>query len=85
MAENRRIADHLRSTADLAEYFRMCRETGDMTLVESALRDIPEWATFRDVKDALGSAGLRLCVMPLAAADRGLPEHTERRKGPRRH
>ncbi|GHE42774.1 hypothetical protein ACFOED_11390 [Vulcaniibacterium thermophilum] len=84
MAENRRIADHLRSTDALAEYFRTCHETGDLRLVESALRDVPEWATFRDVREALRAAGLRLAVAPLAA-DPGRAEPIERRKGPRRH
>ena len=85
MDENRRIADYLRSTADLTEYFRTCRETGDLTLVESALRDMPEWATFHEVKSALGAAGLRLSVAPLTAADRVLPDYVERRRGPRMH
>ncbi|HEY4529985.1 MAG TPA: hypothetical protein VIG97_06625 [Luteimonas sp.] len=85
MDENRRIADYLRSTADLTEYFRMCRQTGDMALVESALRDMPEWATFHEVKSALGAAGLRLGVTPLTAADKVLPDHVERRRGPRMH
>lgn len=85
MDENRRIADYLRSTADLTEYFRTCKETGDLALVESALRDMPEWATFHEVRSALGAAGLRLCVAPLTPADRGLPAHVERRKGPRTH
>ncbi|MGY4514730.1 hypothetical protein [Lysobacter sp. HA18] len=85
MDENRRIADYLRSTADLTEYFRTCKQTGDMTLVESALRDMPEWATFHEVKSALGAAGLRLGVAPMGPADRVLPEYSERRKGPRKH
>ena len=85
MDENRRIADYLRSTADLTEYFRTCRETGDLTLVESALRDMPEWATFHEVKSALGAAGLRLSVTPLPAADKVLPDYVERRRGPRMH
>ena len=85
MDENRRIADYLRSTADLTEYFRTCKQTGDLTLVESALRDMPEWATFHEVKSALGAAGLRLCVTPLTVADKVLPEFVERRRGPRKH
>ncbi|GAB1595127.1 hypothetical protein [Lysobacter claricitrinus] len=85
MDENRRIADYLRSTADLTEYFRTCKQTGDMTLVESALRDMPEWATFHEVKSALGAAGLRLSVAPMRPAEKVLPEYAERRKGPRKH
>lgn len=85
MAENRRIADYLRSPADLAEYFRTCRATGDLLLVESALRDIPDWATFQDVRGALGTAGLRLSVRALAADEARSPTYTERRRGPRTH
>lgn len=82
MADNRRIADHLRSTDALAEYFRICHETGDLRLVESALRDVPKWATFHDVREALRLAELRLTIAPLAA-DQGRSEPIERRKGPR--
>ncbi|GAB6195459.1 hypothetical protein [Lysobacter xanthus] len=85
MDENRRIADYLRSTADLTEYFRTCKQTGDLVLVESALRDMPEWATFHEVRSALGAAGLRLAVSPLTKADKVMPENVERRKGPRKH
>ena len=85
MDENRRIADYLRSTGDLTDYFRTCKQTGHLMLVESALRDMPEWATFHEVRSALGAAGLRLVVAPLTPADKVLPEHVERRRGPRKH
>jgi hypothetical protein len=85
MDESRRIADYLRSTADITEYFRTCRETGDLTLVESALRDMPDWATFHEVRSALGAAGLRLCVKMLTADDRASARQAERRRGPRTH
>jgi hypothetical protein len=85
MAENRRIADYLRSPADLAEYFRTCRATGDLVLVESALRDIPDWATFDEVRRALGAAGLRLSVRAISTEDARSPAHVERRRGPRTH
>ncbi|TZF89657.1 hypothetical protein [Cognatilysobacter lacus] len=85
MDESRRIADYLRSTADLIDYFRTCKQTGDLALVESALRDMPEWATFHEVKSALGAAGLRLGVAPLGPVEKVLPEFAERRKGPRKH
>lgn len=85
MAENRRIADYLRSPADLAEYFRTCRATGDFTLVESALRDIPDWATFKDVRGALEASGLRLSVRALSAGDMSAAGQVERRRGPRTH
>lgn len=85
MDENRRISDYLRSPADLAEYFRTCRATGDLALVESALRDIPEWATFHDVRDALTAAGLRVSVRALSAEDARSSAHVERRRGPRTH
>lgn len=62
-SDRRRIADYLRSTADLTEYFRACRESGDLALVESALADMPEWATFHEVRSALGAAGLKLTVV----------------------
>lgn len=85
MAENRRIADYLRSPADLTEYFRTCLATGDLALVESALRDIPDWATFHDVRGALVAAGLRLSVRPLSAEEVRAPGQVERRRGPRMH
>lgn len=85
MDESRRIADYLRSTADLTDYFRTCRETGDLGLVESALRDMPTWATFHEVRSALGAAGLRLTVKPLTMEDRASTAHVERRRGPRAH
>lgn len=85
MDENRRIADYLRSPADLAEYFRTCRATGDLALVESALRDVPEWATLADVRNALAAAGLRLSVRPLSAEEARAPDAVERRRGPRMH
>ena len=85
MDEHRRIADYLRSTADLTDYFRTCKQTGDLALAESALRDMPEWATFQDVKSALNAAGLRLGVAPLTPVDKVLPENVERRRGPRKH
>ena len=85
MDENRRISDYLRSPADLAEYFRTCRATGDLALVESALRDIPEWATYHDVRGALGAAGLRLAVRPLGADEVRSTGYVERRRGPRTH
>ena len=85
MADNRRIADYLRSPTDLAEYFRTCRATGDLTLVESALRDIPAWATFDDVRSALQAAGLRLSVRAMSADDARSPSYVERRRGPRTH
>lgn len=85
MAENRRIADYLRSPDDLAEYFRTCRATGDLTLVESALRDIPDWATFAEVRGALGAAGLRLAVLAMGSEEARSPAQLERRRGPRTH
>jgi hypothetical protein len=85
MADNRRIADYLRSPSDLTEYFRTCRATGDLMLVESALRDIPEWATFHDVRSALGAAGLRLSVRAVSAEEAHSPTYVERRRGPRTH
>lgn len=85
MDESRRIADFLRSTSDLTEYFRTCRETGDLTLVESALRDMPDWATFREVCGALQAAGLRLSVKPLSVGERKSAALVERRRGPRTH
>lgn len=81
----RRTADYLRSTADLTEYFRSCREMGDLQLAESALRDMPEWATFHEVRSALGAAGLQLCIRPLSVEDKRAGTHIERRKGPRKH
>lgn len=82
----RRTSDFLRSTGDLAEYFRACREMGDLVLVESALRDVPEWASFQDVRTALGAAGLRLGVKPMSTlGEPGSPVAFERRRGPRRH
>lgn len=85
MADNRRIADYLRSPSDLAEYFRTCRATGDLMLVESALRDIPEWATFDEVRGALGAAGLRLAVRAMSREEARSAAHVERRRGPRTH
>ena len=85
MAENRRIADYLRSPAHLAEYFRTCRSTGDLALVESALRDIPDWATFAEVRSALGAAGLRLAVLAMSSEEARSPAQQERRRGPRTH
>ncbi|GAB2506196.1 hypothetical protein [Lysobacter humi (ex Lee et al. 2017)] len=85
MDENRRIADYLRSTADLTDYFKMCRQTGNLALVESALRDMPDWATFHEVRSALGAAGLRLGVAPLTSDDKRSTAFVERRKGPRTH
>lgn len=85
MDANRRFSEYLRSTADLADYLRTCRETGDLSLVEAALRDMPEWATFHEVRSAVGAAGLQLCVRPLSAdANRSTPA-VERRRGPRTH
>lgn len=83
--DHRRIADYLRSTADLTDYFRTCKQTGDLALVESALRDMPDWATFHEVRSALGAAGLRFAVTPVQAVDRATPKQVERRKGPRTH
>lgn len=85
MDENRRISDYLRSTADLAEYFRTCRATGDLALVESALRDVPDWASFQDVQGALGTAGLCFSVRALSVDDARSPARVERRRGPRTH
>ena len=85
MDENRRIADYLRSPSDLAEYFRTCRATGDLALVESALRDVPDWATLTDLRGALATAGLRLSVRPLGAEEARAPGAVERRRGPRMH
>lgn len=81
----RRTADFLRSTADLTEYFRACRQMGDMALVERALQDVPEWATFQEVKSALGAAGLTMTVKPLTAGAPVPGVQAERRRGPRRH
>lgn len=85
MDENRRISDYLRSPDDLAEYFRTCRATGDLALVESALRDVPDWATYKDVRSALNSAGLRVAVRPLGVDDTRSTGYVERRRGPRTH
>lgn len=70
MDESRRTADSLRSTSDLTEYFRTCRETGDLSRVDSALRDMPDWATFRGVCAALRAAGLRQAARPMSAEER---------------
>ena len=85
MDENRRISDYLRSPDDLAEYFRSCRATGDLALVESALRDVPDWATYQDVRGALNAAGLRVAVRPLSVDDARSTGYVERRRGPRTH
>ncbi len=85
MDENRRISDYLRSPGDLAEYFRTCRATGDLGLVESALRDVPDWATFHDVRSALAAAGLCVSVRAAGRDDVRSPGHVERRRGPRTH
>ena len=85
MDESRRIADYLRSTADLTDYFRTCRESGDLALVESALRDMPDWATFHEVRSALRAAGLQFAVRALTVDDRSSPTLAERRRGPRTH
>ena len=85
MDENRRISDYLRSPADLVEYFRTCRATGDLALVESALRDVPDWATFHDVRAALAAAGLRVSVRAQGVDEARAPAQAERRRGPRTH
>ena len=46
---------------------------------------MPEWATFHEVKSALGAAGLRLSVAALTPVDKVMPEFVERRRGPRKH
>lgn len=81
----RRIADYLRSTADLTDFFRACGETGDLDVVESAFCDVPEWATFHEVRSALGAAGLHLCVRGRggASSNSGHAAGGDRRRAPR--
>lgn len=85
MDDQRRISDYLRSTADLTDYFRMCQQAGDPALLEAALRDMPDWATFRDVRSALTAAGLRMVLTPLATSEAHGAPVVERRRGPRTH
>lgn len=81
----RPTADCLRSPADLAGYFRGCMKTGDPSVVQGCLRDIPDWASFRDVARALEAAELQLTLLAKPSGRTSAAAPAERRKGPRKH
>ena len=49
------------------------------------LRDIPDWASFRDVSRALQAAGLQLALLATPTGPASPAPPPERRRGPRKH